>query len=233
MKVKHLLHVGLWLAAFSMAVAQTAPAAKPGEGNTKSLGSGSGGGPLLTREELRACLNQGASIRTRTTDLDAQRGALNAEKEAIAAEQQSLREARAPIDAMKPQADALNERMKTFKVRVDDWTARVNEFNAAEKTGVWADRQQKALQKERKEIEAERAVLDAERDRMAAASKDVVGSYNERAAALETRVKGWNQRNEDLNKASVALENEREKWITGCADRRYREDDEIAIKAGK
>ena len=233
MKVKHLLHAGLWLAACSVAVAQSAPAAQAAGGATRSLGSGTGGGPLLTREELRACLNQGASMRTRTTELDGQRAALNKEKDAIAAEQQSLREARAPIEAMKPQTDELNQRMRAFKVRVDDWTARAEAFNASGKTGVWADRENKALQKERKEIEAERATLDAERDRLAAASKDIVGSYNERAAALETRVKEWNRRNEELNKASSALEDEREKWVTGCADRRYREDDEKAIRAGR
>jgi chromosome segregation ATPase len=233
MKFTHFLHTSLWLAACSVAMAQSAPAANAAGGNTRSLGSGTGGGPLLTREELRACLNQGASMRTRTADLDGQRAALNQEKDAIATEQQSLREARAPIEAMKPQTDDLNQRMRVFKVRVDDWTARAEAFNASGKTGVWADRESKALQKERKEIEAERVALDAERERLAAASKDIVGSYNERAAALEARVKEWNRRNEELNKAASALEDEREKWVTGCADRRYREDDEIAIKAGK
>ena len=47
----------------------------------------------------------------------------------------------------------------------------------------------------------ERVALDAERERLSAASKDIVGSYNERAAALEARVKEWNRRNEELNKA--------------------------------
>jgi len=233
MKFKHFLHAGLWLAACSVAVSQTTPGASPAGGQTRSLGSGTGGGPLLTREELRACLNQGASMRTRTTELDVQRAALNKEKEAIAAEQQSLREARAPIEAMKPQTDELNQRMRAFKVRVDDWTARTEAFNASGKTGVWADRESKALQKERKEIEAERAALDTERDRLSGASKDVVASYNDRAAALEGRVKEWNRRNDELNKSASALEDEREKWVTGCADRRYREDDEMAIKAGK
>ena len=82
MKVKHLLQAGLWLGACSLVVAQTTPspaprpaaakpaatatpAAKPEQGRTLSLGGGSGGGALLGREELRACLNQEVSIRTR------------------------------------------------------------------------------------------------------------------------------------------------------------------------
>jgi len=32
---------------------------------------------------------------------------------------------------------------------------------------------------------------------------------------------------------SGALEAERKEWVTNCANRRYREDDETAIKSGK
>jgi hypothetical protein len=46
-------------------------------------------------------------------------------------------------------------------------------------------------------------------------------------------VQEWNTRNQAWNEAGARLEGERKDWVTGCADRRYREDDEIAIKAGR
>ena len=36
-----------------------------------------------------------------------------------------------------------------------------------------------------------------------------------------------------IHDAAKALEQERLKWMSDCGDRRYREDDELAIKRGK
>ncbi len=57
--------------------------------------------------------------------------------------------------------------------------------------------------------------------------------YNVKATALDTRVTDWNARNAKLNEANAAREAERKGWVTACSDRRYREDDEIAIRKGK
>jgi hypothetical protein len=64
-------------------------------------------------------------------------------------------------------------------------------------------------------------------------NQEAVASYNARAAALDSRIKDWNERNARANEASSALQNERENWVSSCADRRYREDDELAIKRGQ
>jgi len=249
MKVMHLLPAGLWLAAFSVALAQTPPKpapkpaaskpaattpGKPAEGKTLSLGGGSdSGGPLLTREELRACIKQEETIRIRLNEVEAQRVPLDAEKQAIATEQQALREARAPIDALKAQAEELSGRLKAFSARVDDWSQRVKAFNDANRTGTAADRQREDLNKERTEIEKLRIELESERTRLTAGNQEVVRNYNAKAVALDARVNDWNQRNAQWNDTSRKLEAERQNWVSSCADRRYREDDETAIKAGK
>jgi len=61
----------------------------------------------------------------------------------------------------------------------------------------------------------------------------MVAAFNAKATVMDGKVVAWNQRNEEWNKTSKALEADRAKWVADCADRRYREDDEKAIKAGK
>ena len=56
----------------------------------KSLGSGGGSGPVMTREELRTCLKQQATLTTRVADFDRQRAELDAEKAAILQTKQAL-----------------------------------------------------------------------------------------------------------------------------------------------
>ncbi|MBK6472251.1 MAG: hypothetical protein IPF94_16520 [Betaproteobacteria bacterium] len=43
----------------------------------------------------------------------------------------------------------------------------------------------------------------------------------------------WNQRNAQVNETARKLEDERSLWLSECSNRRYREDDEKAIRAGK
>ena len=60
-----------------------------------------------------------------------------------------------------------------------------------------------------------------------------MAAFNAKVAALDARVADWNQRNAQVNDSAKALEQERMSWISDCGDRRYREDDEIAIRRGK
>lgn len=68
---------------------------------------------------------------------------------------------------------------------------------------------------------------------MVALHQQAVADYNARIGAVDARVSEWNVRNAQLNDKAKALEDERAGWVTSCADRRYREEDENAIKAGK
>jgi len=43
----------------------------------------------------------------------------------------------------------------------------------------------------------------------------------------------WNERNKALNDEALKADEERQSWLGECANRPYREDDELAIKAGK
>jgi chromosome segregation ATPase len=255
MKVMTLLSAMLFAAATSGAQAQTTAPAKPAakavaskpavakpaaagasaaEGKTAVMGTGKGNsGPILTRDELRVCLAQEETIRTRLEAHTALRTPLDKEKADLAAAQQTLRTERAPLEDMKKQAEVLSEKFKEYAARVKAYELRVTAFNTENPTGAKGERERTALGKDRTALDAERPLLEAEKTEFAAKSEVTVRDYNAKASAVDAQVVAWNQRNEKWNQDARALEAERSEWVGNCADRRYREDDEIAIKRGK
>ncbi len=219
--------------------AAAAPAgAKAPEDKTLALGGGSAagkGGPLMTRDELRVCLKDEETVRTRMTDHDALRAPLDQEKKDITTAQGELRQEREPIDALKVRADAFAAKIKDYSARVQSWNDRMKLHNEDPKpSGAAFEAKKLALNKEREDIEKERVALEAERAAITAvASGDTVRAYNAKAVALDARVTSWNERNNKWNDAIAALDVERKAWLAACADRRYREDDELAIRRGK
>lgn len=255
MKVTPLLIALACVALLPQALAQTTPAkpaakpaarpaaavpaaAKAPEDKTLALGGGSAagkGGPLMTRDELRVCLKDEETVRTRMADHDALRAPLDQEKKDITTAQADLRQEREPIDALKVRADAFAAKIKDYSARVQSWNDRMKLHNEDPKpSGAAFEGKKLALNKEREDIEKERVALEAERAAITAvASGDSVRAYNAKAVALDARVTSWNERNNKWNDAIAALDVDRKAWLAACADRRYREDDEIAIRRGK
>ena len=251
MKAHHLLLTVVCLAVTWPAHAQTtpvkpapkpaatkpaaAPAANSADGKTLSLGSGKNpGGPILTRDELRVCLKEEERLRLRLGDLDAGRGPLDREKEALSTEQAALRADRAPLDDLKKRTDDLSSRLRDYAARVDGWNKAVADFNVSPRaTSSTAERQRGEFNRQRDELAKQLVELEAERLRHAADSEGMVRVYNDRVAAMDTRVVDWNQRNNQANEASKSLELERQGWLDSCGNRRYREEDEVAVRAGK
>lgn len=209
------------------ATAATA-AAKP-----NALGSGVAGGPLLTRDELRVCLKQEETLRTRIAELDTQREPLAAEKVSIGVEQQAVRDERASIEALRKVADELGVRFKNYGTRVETLNARVAEFNASRRSGAVAERQRGEMNIEQAALATLRAELEAERLRLSTQSEEIIRAYNAKVNTLEAGVTDWNERNAKWADRSNAAESERKGWLSNCSDRRYREDDEIAIRKEK
>ena len=188
---------------------------------------------MLSRDELRACFSAEESIRARLAEQDGARGPLDQEKQAIATDQEALRAERAPLDDIKKRSEAFAATVKQFTARVQSWTERVEAHNASNSGSPGYDRRMSALNSERDLIAKERAGVEAERVRLANEGATLVAAYNTKVVALDARVQAWNKRNADWNDATVALESERKTWVSGCAGRRYREDDEDAIRRGK
>lgn len=192
---------------------------------------GSGGGAILSREELRACLKQEADVRTRIEAHDKQRAELDADKQQIVTDQQALRTEREPIDAAKRDIEGLAAEMKTYGGRVEAFNKRAADFSDSGTRA--AQRERDEINAERETLEKQRLELDARKTSVNGQSTEAVRTYNVKATALDATVNNWNQRNEAWNQQGTELERARTTWLKACSDRRYREDDETAIKRGQ
>ncbi len=198
----------------------------------KSLGSGGGSGPVMTREELRTCLKQQATLSTRVADYDRQRAELDAEKTAILQTKQALDAERGGVQDEAGKVNALNARVADNATRISDWNERWQAFEKQGRSGPTADRQRRQLVKEKRELADETEALDKEREGLSgigAGAKDV----NAKLEALNLRTVAWNEHQKVVQKMGENVTQERDLWAAECGSRRYREDDEIAIQQGK
>lgn len=216
--------------AAAQAQSQTTTAPPAG---SKTLGGGAGSGPVLSFNELRACLEQEASVRSRLTDVEARRSALNKEREELQAAQAALRGDRGALDEVSRKTDDLQTRMKAFAARVDSWNERSAAFKESNRTGASSERMRSELEKEREAIGVQQTELEGERTRLIADTEEATRTYNGKVTAEDGRLTDWNQRNVKINQDASTLEGDREQWIASCSNRRYREDDEAAIRSGK
>jgi len=92
---------------------------------------------------------------------------------------------------------------------------------------------EKALDKQRVEILAEGEAITAARDTLDRTSEEAIKGFNERVLARDARIDDYNRRNAALVADATAWQAAANQWKTQCGDRRYREDDEIAIQRGK
>ena len=210
-----------------------ATADKPADGKTLSLGGKEGGGKLLTRDELRACLKQRDTLTVQLGELDGARTALNQERDALNAEQAALKTERENLAGMKTAVDELNAKTKGFQQQVDDWNKRVAAL-AESKAPTSAQEKQRADLNELGEgLRKRQAELNSERDAVLARGDGQIKTFNTRAAAVDAKVTDWNERNRKLNERGDNLQTERQTWAADCGDKRYREDDEKAVLSGK
>ena len=208
-----------------------APKAGAQGGKTLSLGgTGAGGGPILTREQLRDCIQRQDAITKNRTDIEAERAKLDTEREQIGADQQSLKAERARLEGSRDAASSLNERYRELAARVDAWNAVAKDV--AERSGPSGDRGRRLHERERAEIQKVQAQLDAERAQLTADAENAVAAYNARAAEVDERARTWNERNNALVARAEQLNADRDLWAGECANRRYREDDEILLRKG-
>ena len=215
--------------------AATATPAAPAAA-ASARGFGSARGPLLTRDELRACFGQEDDLKKRLEAQEAARGPLEQEKKAIGDEQALARADRAKLEGgeLASGVTAFTERNKAFNDRRVRWETRTKAYNEAGRDAKPEERDE--LTAERAALEKEQAALEAERKRLLGlqdAHKDAVAAFNAKIRALDARVADWNKRNAAYNEANAAIESDRLAWAANCGNRRYREEDEIAIRSGK
>lgn len=207
------------------------PAATASDGKTLSLGgAAAANSKVLTRDELRSCLERQDSLASRRTEVEAARGPIESDKQALVADQEALKADSVKVDAARQSVTDLNARYQAYGERVTKWNQRAEAVkDVISRT---ADRERAALEVERTELQKLQTQLEADRAAIGVSAEKAVNDYNARAKALDARVVAWNQRNAELTERAKTLNADRDGWASDCAGRNYREMDERIIKAG-
>jgi chromosome segregation ATPase len=208
------------------------PASPPAKAaSPKTLGGKAPVGKMLTRDELRTCLKRLDGVNASAKDLEPRRAALDKEKEDLVKSGDALKADRADVDTKLAAVRDWEGRMRTHGAEVETFNQRLKAADEGPKGK--REEMAKEFDAERERLAKARAPLAEEEARLVPVYQNAVKAYNDKAAARDTVVADWNGRNKALNEQSAKQEDERSSWLAECANRPYREDDEIAIKRGK
>lgn len=211
------------------------PTAALAQARTGSLGGGAGAGPVMTRDELRTCLKSQVELKQRVADYETQKIAADKEKAEILAENQKLVAEKEQLASAAGKVKDENSRNAGLAQRVEDWNQRWAEFEKANKTGPMGERERKRLLDEQKALirEQDAAKAAAAGGGVGGAEVSAAQKFNAKAEAVQGRTLAYNERNKQLVKLGEDLAQERDLWAGECGNRRFREEDELAIKQGK
>jgi chromosome segregation ATPase len=197
----------------------------------KTLGGKAPVGKMLTRDELRTCLKRLDGVNAGTKDLEQRRTALDKEKEDLVKSGDALKTDRADVDTKLAAVRDWEGRMRAHGAEIETFNQRLKAADEGPKGK--REEMAKEFDAERERLAKARVPLGEEESRLVPVYQNAVKAYNDKAAARDTVVADWNGRNKALNEQSAKQEDERSAWLAECANRPYREDDEIAIKQGK
>jgi septal ring factor EnvC (AmiA/AmiB activator) len=210
-------------------VMPAAPAAKPAV--PKTLGGKGAVGKIMTRDELRACMKRLDNVNTTTKDLEQRRAALDKEKEDLVKSGDALKAERADVDIKLAAVRDWEGRMRAHGAEIETFNQRLKAADEGPRNK--REELAKEFEAERERLNKARVPLSEEEARLVPTYQNAVKGYNDKATAREAVVVDWNGRNKAINEVSLKHDEERSGWLTECANRPYREDDEIAIKSGK
>ncbi|PWF42504.1 hypothetical protein [Massilia glaciei] len=220
---------GLLIASALLSLANPAAIAqKPGAAKA-------GNDKVMTREELRSCMKLKAANLAHVKELNDKLDAHGDEREKLLAA--------TPVDTGKGLREEAGRQLEIVKAadalvvenskQIDAWNERMAEFHKNKKD------MRQAFRKEQ-ELKAERNVLQAKNDGLIADRTAKVAVYEASVAAANAAIvqtgsgnEEWNKRNKELALEEAQLKASRQRYTDDCASRRFREDDEKAINAGK
>lgn len=208
------------------------PAAPPVKAaGSKTLGGKAPVGKLLTRDELRTCLKRLDGVNVSSKELEQRRIALDKEKEDLVKSGDALKADRADVDTKLAAVRDWEGRMRAHGAEVETFNQRMKAADEAPR----AKREElaKEFDAERERLGKARVPLGEEEARLVPVYQSAVKGYNDKALARDAVVADWNGRNKAINEQSLKQEEDRSAWLSECANRPYREDDEIAIKKDK
>lgn len=200
---------------------------------TRTLGgSTKAGGKIMTRDELRACMKQQDELEAQRKSLESRRVAMNQERDGIQAEAASIQADQERMKAVSASIREYNEKMQAYAARVKAYNEAAEQLANASPNAT-TDRKRRELDKERTELQRLEAANKAEGEKIKGDVEQQAQAMSARAEAHAQKADDWNTRNKALENEANAYEDKRVDWKLNCGDRRYREDDEKAIRAGK
>lgn len=200
---------------------------------TATLGTARAGATLLSYDELAQCLKQRDELGRRRPQLEAERTGLERERSELQQLDESLKTERAEVDRLGQVAADINRRAKVLDQQVVEFNERVAKFDAAPPTGPAGERERRSLERERAALDKAASELQAERAALGPDAEQRVKAYQARVMRRDAAAAEWNSRNASLVRTVNAYQSELATWQADCEGRRYREDDEKAIKAAK
>lgn len=209
-----------------------APAKAPAKAEGKTLGGkGMPTGKLLSRDELRQCMQRLDDINAGAKPIETSRAALDAERADLGKAGDALKVEREEIDRKLAAVREWEGRVRAHRDAIEAYNKKSATLADAPKDQ--KDALQAQLSTESARLGTSQATLAADEARLVPAYQDAVKAYNVKAEARDAKVGDWNARNAAANETSKKHEDARLSWLDECANRPYREDDEIAIKKSK
>lgn len=206
-----------------------APAkAAPAKGEAPKMEAAS---KMMTRDELRACMKLADDTKALAASLESRKAELAADKLKIAPASEELKAPKEELNRLMAEVKEADNAVKVHAQKIDVWNAEFEEVKAST---------MKSAEQRKKQLQGERAALEATNKQLvdvrAAKFKDYEAAaerFNVKAKGLDAMVQSWNQRNEKLYNDSEAVLEMKANYGADCANRRFKEEDEEAIKKGK
>ncbi|WP_374430850.1 hypothetical protein [Ideonella dechloratans] len=202
-------------------------------GKINTLGNASAKAPVMSREELRACLKQQDALKARAEEAKAQRLKLDEERRQLESDKAATLAERDAVTArVAESANAFNAKVAAHTKLVEEFNAKMDALNAALAKGENMDRQRQKLEREGKSIQQASDDLNAQNktlNEQIAHDKQVL---DEKYAGFQARIDDWNARNRTMDTTAEEYEMDVNVWKKQCGGRNYREIDEKVIRSG-
>lgn len=229
-RLNHLLGaVGM---ACALGIAGPAVAQAPAKPAAAKAAAPKSADKLMSKDELRACMKMKDDIEARKVDLAKRAEQLKKDRDLVSQPDPAVAKFRADVEAQLARVREADAAVKANAERVNEWNEKMATFDATKKEMRNADRRANVLRQERVELERETKALEQARSEQVAIYDDLISKANGLRGNGD-RAAEWNKRNDALADEEDALIDQRANYAADCANRRFREDDEAAIKAGK
>lgn len=201
--------------------------------SVKSKSQASGKDKLMTLDELRTCMKLRESNIASAYDIEKRNEQNHNEKQALLNASDGSKESRAEVDALLEAVKQADTLVREHGKAIEDWNERSVEFEKKAKDMRNERQRRQRLKDERIELKEVDEKLIADRTAKVALYERAVDEVNKKINQRSKLNEAWNKRNEQLADDQDKLVESRNKWTVECSRRRFLEEDEKAIKAGK